>query len=54
MQLSYYCNSHILLFAITLSDLHLDYKLLKAETIFHFPRNCYAILLHSINIGADF
>lgn len=40
--------------SLTLSVLSLDYKILKAETIFHFPRDCYAILLHYINIGAHF
>ena len=40
--------------SLTLSDLSLDYKLLKAETIFHFPGNCFAILLHYINIVEHF
>lgn len=40
--------------ALTLSDLSLDYKLFKAETIFHFPRNCYAVSLHYINTGEHF
>lgn len=52
MQLFYYCNSHGLLFAITY--LVISKFTLKAETIFHVARNCYAILLHYVNIGAHF
>lgn len=40
--------------SLTLSDLSLDYKLFKAETIFYFPGNSFAILLHYINTGEHF